>query len=73
MVGKPPPSPQKILLKIKKRVKIKKKHPPASENLWECDANQVLLLFGLMVLQCFFVPVKYSVVKNFISSSSFNK
>jgi hypothetical protein len=41
--------------------------------LWECDANQVLLLFGLMVLQCFFVPVKYSVVKNFISSSSFNK
>jgi hypothetical protein len=33
MVGKPPPSPQKILLKIKKRVKIKKKHPPASENL----------------------------------------
>jgi hypothetical protein len=34
MVEKPPPSPPKILLKIKKRVKIKKKpRPPASENL----------------------------------------
>jgi hypothetical protein len=31
--GKTAPIPPKILLKIKKRVKIKKKHPPASENL----------------------------------------
>ena len=44
-----PISPQNTIKKFKKREKIKQKNarPPASENLWECDANQVFF-FGLI-------------------------
>jgi hypothetical protein len=48
MVEKPPPSPQKILLKNKKtskNFKKQKKTPARLENLWECDANQVFFFY----------------------------